>query len=51
VPSGMIGEVMMIERGAMKRVYLTIVYFVLTIAALVLASGAPVAFSGTGGGG
>jgi hypothetical protein len=41
----------MIERRLMKRVYLTIVYLVLTIAALVLASGAPVAFSGTGGGG
>jgi len=47
----MIWEVTMIERGLMKRVYLTILYFVLTIAALVLASGAPVAFSGTGGGG
>jgi len=35
----------------MKRIYFTVVYFVLTAAALVLASGAPVSFSGTGGGG
>ena len=35
----------------MKRAYLTVLYFVLTAAAVVLASGAPVAFSGTGGGG
>jgi hypothetical protein len=35
----------------MKRAYLTVLYFVMTAAALVLASGAPVAFGGTGGGG
>ena len=35
----------------MKRIYFTVVYVVLTAAALVLASGAPVSFSGTGGGG
>ncbi len=35
----------------MKRVYVNIVYFVLSAAALLLASGAPAAFSGTGGGG
>ena len=35
----------------MKRAYLTVVYFVLTAAALVLSSGAPVSFSVTGGGG
>ena len=35
----------------MKRVYFTIVYIVLALVALVLSSGAPVAFGGTGGGG
>jgi len=35
----------------MKRAYFTILYFVLAAAAMVLASGAPVAFGGTGGGG
>jgi hypothetical protein len=35
----------------MKKVYFTIVYVILSIGALVLASGAPAAFSGTGGGG
>jgi len=35
----------------MKRIYFTVVYFVLAVVALVLASGAPVSFSGTGGGG
>ncbi len=35
----------------MKRVYLTIVYIVLSTAALILASGAPAVFSGSGGGG
>lgn len=35
----------------MKRVYFTIVYVVLTAATLILASGAPVSFGGTGGGG
>ena len=36
----------------MKRAYLTVLYFVLTVAALVVASGAPVPFgSGSGGGG
>lgn len=35
----------------MKRAYFTVLYFVLTAAALVLASGAPAPFSGTGGGG
>jgi hypothetical protein len=35
----------------MKRAYLTVLYFVMAAAALVLASGAPVSFSGTGGGG
>ncbi len=35
----------------MKRAYWTLVWFVLTIVTLILASGAPVAFSGTGGGG
>jgi hypothetical protein len=38
------------EHG-MKRIYFTVVYVVLTVAALVLSSGAPVSFSGTGGGG
>ncbi|MHB0859103.1 MAG: hypothetical protein ACYC5M_16240 [Anaerolineae bacterium] len=37
--------------GTMKRVYLTVVYFVLTTAALVMASGAPASWGGTGGGG
>lgn len=35
----------------MKKVYLTVVYVVLTVAAMVLASGAPLAFGGNGGGG
>mgnify|MGYP000843540052 CR=1 FL=1 len=35
----------------MKRIYFTVVYVVLTVAALAMASGAPVAFGGTGGGG
>ncbi len=35
----------------MKRAYFNIIYFVLATAALLLASGAPAAFSGTGGGG
>jgi hypothetical protein len=35
----------------MKRAYFHIVYIVLTAAALILASGAPAPFSGTGGGG
>lgn len=35
----------------MKRIYFTVVYVVLTVAALVLTSGAPVSFGGTGGGG
>jgi hypothetical protein len=35
----------------MKRAYFTIVYVVLSVAAIVLASGAPVSFSGSGGGG
>jgi len=39
------------KEPTMKRIYLTVVYFVLTAAALVLASGAPVSFGGTGGGG
>ena len=34
----------------MKRAYFTVVYFVLTVSALVLASGAPVPPSATGGG-
>lgn len=35
----------------MKKVYFTIIYVVLSIATLVLASGAPASYSGTGGGG
>jgi len=35
----------------MKRTYLTVVYFVLSVAALVMASGAPAVWGGTGGGG
>ncbi len=35
----------------MKKVYFTIVYVVLTAAAMILASGAPIPWSGTGGGG
>jgi len=35
----------------MKRAYFTIVYVVLSVAALVIASGAPVGWTGTGGGG
>lgn len=35
----------------MKTVYWSIVYVVLSVAAIVLASGAPVSFSGSGGGG
>jgi hypothetical protein len=34
----------------MKRAYLTVLYFILTVAGIVLASGAPVPW-GTGGGG
>jgi hypothetical protein len=39
------------QRGAgiiMRKTYFTVVYVVLSLAALVLASGAPGAFSGTG---
>lgn len=35
----------------MKRIYFNIVYVVLSVVAIVLASGAPVSFSGSGGGG
>ena len=35
----------------MKQVYWNIVYVVLSVAAIVLASGAPASFSGSGGGG
>jgi hypothetical protein len=35
----------------MKRAYLKVTYFILTAAALVLASGAPAVFGGSGGGG
>lgn len=35
----------------MKRIILTVVYVVFAIASLVLASGAPAVFSGSGGGG
>jgi hypothetical protein len=35
----------------MKKVYFTIIYVVLSVAAMVLASGAPLAYGGTGGGG
>lgn len=34
-----------------KRVYWTVIYVILTVAALVMASGAPASWSGTGGGG
>jgi hypothetical protein len=34
----------------MKRAIYSVIYVVLSIAALVLASGAPAVFSGTGGG-
>lgn len=34
----------------MKKIYFTVVYFVLTVSALILASGAPVPPSATGGG-
>jgi hypothetical protein len=47
----MLRGIITIQRGPMKRVYFLVVYVVLTVAALVLASGAPVSFSGTGGGG
>lgn len=40
-----------IKGATMKRVYFHIVYVILTAAALILASGAPAPFSGTGGGG
>jgi hypothetical protein len=36
------------KRSAMRKTYFTFVYVVLSLAALVLASGAPGAFSGTG---
>lgn len=35
----------------MKKVYFAIVYVILSLAALILASGAPAAYSGTGGSG
>jgi len=35
----------------MKRAYFAVVYIVLTVATIVLASGAPVPWGGTGGGG
>ena len=35
----------------MRKLFFSVVYVVLSVAALVLASGAPVAYSGTGGGG
>ena len=35
----------------MRKTFFTIVYVVLSVAAMILASGAPVAYSGTGGGG
>lgn len=35
----------------MKKVYWTIVYVVLTVGAEVIASGAPIPWSGSGGGG
>ena len=35
----------------MRKAYFTIVYVILSIAALVVASGAPIPHSGTGGGG
>lgn len=35
----------------MKRAYLTVLYLIMTALAIVLASGAPVSFGGTGGGG
>ena len=34
----------------MKRVYFSVVYVVLSIAGLVMASGAPTAWTGSGGG-
>ncbi len=34
----------------MKRVYLTIVYVVLSVGAMLVASGAPIPWSGGGGG-
>jgi len=34
----------------MKRVYLTVVYVVLSLGAMLVASGAPLPWSGTGGG-
>ena len=34
----------------MKKVYFSVIYVVLSVAALVLASGGPVAYSGSGGG-
>lgn len=34
----------------MKKAYFTIIYVVLAVAALILASGGPVAYTGSGGG-
>lgn len=34
----------------MKKVYLTIVYVVLSLGAILVASGAPIPWTGTGGG-
>jgi hypothetical protein len=35
----------------MRRIYFSVVYVILTVASLVLASGAPTPWTGTGGGG
>ena len=48
-------EGVMIDRhrvpgGTMKKTYFTIVYVILSVAALILASGAPAAYGGSGGG-
>jgi hypothetical protein len=34
----------------MKKTYFTIVYVILSVAAIILASGAPAAYGGSGGG-
>jgi hypothetical protein len=36
-----------LEGGAMKKTYVTIAYVVLTLAALLVAAGAPIPWSGT----
>ena len=35
----------------MRKIFFTVVYVILSVAALILASGGPAPYSGTGGGG